>query len=91
MKQTKLIKAKGVMALLAFFLVSGIAISVAVPSKSEAITDSRVEALSKCEITNGNGDIIFLCRGEEGTCSAEKLGFHLTCSGTQVIPAPEDN
>ena len=45
---------------------------------------SDVEALASCEITNKDGDVIFECVGEEGTCSAKYLKFELTCSGKEV-------
>ena len=48
----------------------------------DELFDANVEALTWCEI---DGKIIKeWCEGEEDTCTIEKFGHTLTCSGHQV-------
>lgn len=42
-----------------------------------------VEALSECDISK-NGKIHYFCKGNEGHCTASKLGYTLTCTGKKV-------
>ena len=51
-------------------------------SKSSVILSSRSEALTDCEIKGPHGSVAFSCSGE-GTCSATKMGYTLTCDGTK--------
>lgn len=49
-----------------------------------------VEALSKCEITKNDGQIvIFECVGEDGECTLSRWGFTLTCSGGTDVKEKE--
>lgn len=47
------------------------------------LCEDDVEALSYCEINDGKGAVVLLCKGEN-TCSEKKLGYTLTCDGTRV-------
>ena len=45
------------------------------------LVEHEVDALSSCEVTNKNGEVVVSCSGDTGTCSIHKYGHTLTCSG----------
>ena len=60
----------------------GILCNQSVTKKTDLILQ-KSEACADCELTNNKGKVIFKCEGS-GTCSADKLGYTLTCNSTEV-------
>ena len=88
MKTEKSIKLRTLFVALSLLLVAGLLISI--KDKNNTKLSTECEALSECEIIGSGGKTVFYCEGNEGTCSATKLGYELTCSGKQVIPEPSE-